>query len=74
MKKHLLKISVFIILFLGTAVVSYAGMGSMGHAKPCGGPFPPCPLPLDGGVSFLLLAGAAYGGKKVYDKTVKTKS
>lgn len=27
---------------------------------------PPC-VPIDGGLSFLLLAGAAYGGKKVYD-------
>ncbi|MGQ0829532.1 MAG: PID-CTERM protein-sorting domain-containing protein [Bacteroidota bacterium] len=43
-----------------------AGMG-MGPPTPCGGPFPPCPIPLDGGVSLLLIAGAAYGGKKIYD-------
>ena len=30
-------------------------------------PDPPCaPIPIDGGVSFLLIAGAAYGAKKVY--------
>lgn len=27
---------------------------------------PPC-VPIDGGISFLLIAGAAYGGKKIYD-------
>ena len=46
------------------------GMG-MGPPAPCGGPFPPCPIPLDGGVSLLLLAGAAYGGKKIYDSRKK---
>ncbi len=33
---------------------------------PCGGIFGPC-VPIDGGISLLLLAGAAYGGKKAYD-------
>lgn len=28
---------------------------------------PPCPIPIDGGVVFLIAAGVAYGGKKVYD-------
>jgi hypothetical protein len=27
---------------------------------------PPC-VPIDGGISFLLVAGAAFGAKKVYD-------
>ena len=27
---------------------------------------PPC-VPVDGGISFLLVAAAAYGGKKIYD-------
>ncbi len=27
---------------------------------------PPC-VPIDGGITFLLVAGAAYGTKKVYD-------
>lgn len=31
---------------------------------------PPC-IPIDGGLSFLLIAGAAYGTKKVYDLTKK---
>jgi hypothetical protein len=27
---------------------------------------PPC-VPIDGGISLLIVAGAAYGGKKIYD-------
>ena len=27
---------------------------------------PPCPIPLDGGISLLIAAGVAYGGKKIY--------
>lgn len=38
---------------------------------PTGGGGPPCwpppCVPIDGGLSFLLIAGVAYGGKKVYD-------
>jgi len=37
-----------------------------GGGPPCGGVFGAC-IPIDGGVSFLLAAGAAYGGKKAYD-------
>lgn len=33
---------------------------------PCGGPFGPA-CPIDGGVSLLVAAGLAYGGKKTYD-------
>jgi len=33
---------------------------------PCGGPFGPA-CPIDGGVSLLIAAGLAYGGKKSYD-------
>jgi len=28
---------------------------------------PPC-VPIDGGISFLIAIGAAFGGKKMYDK------
>lgn len=28
---------------------------------------PPCSVPLDGGISILIAAGAALGGKKFYD-------
>jgi hypothetical protein len=33
---------------------------------PCGGPFGPA-CPIDGGVSLLIAAGLAYGGKKSFD-------
>ncbi len=50
---------------------SYAtGMGN-GPPLPCGGVFPPCPIPLDGGISLLLIAGAVYGSKRVFDSTKK---
>jgi hypothetical protein len=32
---------------------------------------PPC-IPIDGGISALIIAGAAYGAKKLYDKKKKT--
>ncbi len=41
------------------------GMG-MGPPAPCGGPFPPCPVPLDSSIVFLLIAGAAFGAYKMY--------
>lgn len=50
-----------------------AGMGMGGGPPiPCGGgPFPPCPVPIDGGISVLFIVGAAYGGTKIYDITKK---
>ncbi len=32
---------------------------------------PPC-IPIDGGISALVIAGAAYGAKKLYDKKKKS--
>jgi len=71
--KNILKIALIAFLIASPVFVNpikAAGMG-MGPPAPCGGPFPPCPIPLDGGVSLLLLAGAAYGGKKIYDSRKK---
>jgi len=49
-----------------------AGMGmGVGPPAPCGGPFPPCPIPLDNGVLLLLIAGMAYGGYKIYNSFKK---
>ena len=73
MSKKILKISFVLCLIISPFMVSTcksAGMG-MGPPLPCGGPFPPCAVPLDGGISLLLIAGAAYGGKKIYDSTKK---
>lgn len=38
---------------------------------PCGTPFGGPPCPIDGGVSILIAAGLAYGGKKTYDLSRK---
>ncbi|PCI99639.1 MAG: hypothetical protein COB15_04025 [Flavobacteriales bacterium] len=36
----------------------------------CDGILPPCPqIPLDGGLSALLVAGVAYGAKKIFGKS-----
>jgi hypothetical protein len=40
------------------------GGGSGGGKPSC---FPPPCVPIDGGLSFLILAGAAFGSKKIYD-------
>ncbi|MGB0882632.1 MAG: PID-CTERM protein-sorting domain-containing protein [Vicingaceae bacterium] len=41
----------------------------LGQGHPACTDCPPCvPVPLDGGLSALLLAGVAYGAKKVYGK------
>ncbi|MDQ3046982.1 MAG: hypothetical protein M3R27_05490 [Bacteroidota bacterium] len=77
MTKNLFKTAVIFLFVLSPAFISETfavgmGMGmGMGPPIPCGGPFPPCPIPLDGGVTLLLIAGAAYGGKKLYDSTKK---
>lgn len=48
-------------------------------APPGGGGGPACwppstCIPIDGGLSFLLLAGALYGGKKIYDTSKNKKT
>jgi hypothetical protein len=50
------------ILFNSSAYA--AGMGTGG--TPCGGIFPPCPIPLNSGEIFLLIAGATFGAYKIY--------
>lgn len=42
--------------------------GPGGGSPPC---WPPPCVPIDGGLSFLLVAGALYGGKKIYDISKK---
>jgi hypothetical protein len=60
-------IAALLTIFLMAAVsVVFAQPGPPDFGPPCGGPFgPPCPI--DGGVSLLIAAGLAYGGKKTYD-------
>lgn len=65
-KPFLLLLTIF---FLSNLEFFAAGPpGPPGGGGPPGGCWPPSAcIPLDGGISFLLLAGVAYGGKKVYD-------
>ena len=58
-----------IILFLALSGIDVFAAGPPGPPGGGGGPScwpPPC-VPIDGGLSFLLVAGALYGGKKIYD-------
>lgn len=54
----------FICILFTSSDVMAAGMGMGGG--PCGGIFPPCPIPLNNGEIFLLIAGAALGIYKIY--------
>ena len=58
--------SIFNNTFAGGGPPGPPGGGSGG--PPC---WPPPCVPIDGGISFLLVAGAIYGGKKVYDISKK---
>lgn len=74
MSKNLKPILVLLaIFFLSNLDLLAAGPpGPPGGGGPPGGCWPPSTcIPLDGGLSFLLLAGAAYGAKKILD-TSKT--
>jgi hypothetical protein len=55
---------VFLSLFF---VVGVAMVGMSDNPPPPFNPGDPSPIPVDGGVSLLLAAGAAYGIKKVRD-------
>lgn len=59
----------FLLILSSNALA--AGMGGTPPA-PCGGPlFPPCPVPLDTNILLLLIAGAAYGGYRIYNSLKK---
>ena len=65
-------VSIGIALFLVTfAVVSVSAQIDPPDLPPCDDPnnpfSDPCPIPIDGGLVFLIAAGAAYGGKKAYE-------
>ena len=65
MLKKVFPIIIF-LAFLFFAGKSFAGMGPIG--PPTGPPPcwpPPCTIPIDGGISILIAAGAALGGKKL---------
>lgn len=61
----------FIIVAFAIQAQVPAGGGAPGGTNPSGGCFPnPC-VPIDGGISFLLAAGVALGGKKLFDSSKK---
>ena len=65
-----MKRSILLILFISVlAIFDLKAQppdpgGGTGGVPNC---FPPPCVPIDGGLSWLLLAGTAYGGKKIYD-------
>lgn len=72
MKKTFFLILVFTIITVFANEALAAGMGGGPPGNPCGvPPFPPCPVPIDGGISLLAAAGMFFGGKKIYDSHKK---
>ncbi|CAG0952963.1 MAG: hypothetical protein HND27_04765 [Bacteroidetes bacterium] len=73
--KSLLKIIIplFFVLLSAKAIAlgppgPPGGGGGGGGTPPC---WPPPCVPIDGGIGFLLAAGALYGAKKIYQKSKK---
>lgn len=56
---------ILLFLFIGFSYVLHAAPPPPPGGSPACWP-PPC-IPIDGGLSFLVAAGAAYGAKKIYD-------
>lgn len=73
--KNLVKILFFLLVLSNTSLMAQSGPpgpgggGGGGGNPPC---FPPPCVPIDGGLSWLLIAGTLYGGKKVYDLNNQT--
>jgi len=65
-----LKGLIILFLFLGFQQVLTAAPPPPPGGTPNCWP-PPC-IPIDGGISFLVAAGAAYGAKKIYDARKKS--
>lgn len=64
--------AIIFYLFIGVTTSVFAGLPPPppgGGGPPC---FPPPCMPIDGGISFLLAAGAALGAKKIYDSRKKS--
>ena len=77
MSKNIKSLLVLFALFLLSNIDVFAGgpPGPPGGGGPPGGCWPPSTcIPIDGGISFLLIAGAAYGAKMVNDISKKEKA
>lgn len=69
--------SIFLLLlFLTITTISIAAPAPPPPPPPGNGPpcWPPPCIPIDGGISLLMMAGAAYGAKKIYDSRKKDKA
>ena len=66
LKSSTLKVLTVFLTFAFKSIDALCLTLAPGSSPPCGGIFGTC-VPIDGGVSFLIAAGAAYGGKKAYD-------
>lgn len=65
------KIVTVVVLMLVASFANelLAGMGSGPPSDPCGTPpFPPCAVPIDGGITLLAGAGIALGARKMIKK------
>jgi len=58
--------SLIVVALLAPMVMSAQPGPPGGGGPPCGQPFGPA-CPIDGGISLLIAAGIALGGKKAYD-------
>ena len=67
MLKKIIPVLFFFAVLLFSALESKAGgpPGPPMGPPPCWPP--PCSIPIDGGISLLIAAGVALGGKKFYD-------
>jgi hypothetical protein len=59
-----------VVLFFLVNVCMAAGPPGPPMGPPCWPP--PCTIPLDGGISLLIAAGVALGGKKFYNSRKKS--
>jgi hypothetical protein len=70
MNKLITTVFVLVLVAIPTVFFALPPDPPGGGGPPCGGPFGAV-CPIDGGVSFLIAAGLAMGGKKAYDLTRK---
>jgi len=75
MKKPQLNYVLGLVLVAALVFISDAVMAQPGGGPPFGGGgpgcWPPPCIPVDGGLSFLIAAGVAFGGKKLLDMRTK---
>ena len=61
-----------VIFFFGTQLLISAPAPPPGGGGGTPGCWPPPCVPIDGGITFLIIAGAAYGAKKLADSRKKS--